>query len=98
MLTFTVQFIKRFSQLIGRRVPDQVITSSSTINDVIVALSSKLKEKPADVAKKLFKRKRAGKLPPNVQFAPVRITKGDKDEELGRKKAISAEFFSRGLV
>lgn len=57
-----------------------------------------LKERPVDVAKRLKRRKKAGKLPPNVQFAPVRITRGAKDEELGRKKAIYAELFHRGLL
>lgn len=57
-----------------------------------------LKEKPVDVSKRLKRRKKSGKLPPNVQFAPVHITRGAKDEELGRKKAIYAELFHRGLL
>lgn len=33
-----------------------------------------------------------------MQFTTVRLSRGDNDEALGRKKAIHAELYSRGLV
>lgn len=98
MLTVNSQFIKRFSQLIGRRIPDQIITSSATVNDVMMKLKAPLKEKPIDVARSLKRRKSVGKLPSNVQFTSTRISKGAKDEDLGRKKIIYAELSYRGLL
>ncbi|KAJ5683093.1 hypothetical protein N7462_006258 [Penicillium macrosclerotiorum] len=91
-------YVKRLSQLLGRRIPDTTISSSSTVGDIITALSSRLKEKPVDVSKRLRRQKAAGWLPPNVQFSRRRATKADKDEDFGRKKEIYAELHRRGLA
>ena len=95
---FNFQFAKRYSQLLARRIPDKVISSSATVGDFVSALSTKLKEKPPNVIKVLAKHKVAGALPPNLKFSSARITRGDQDEDFGRKKAIYSELLSRGLV
>ncbi|KAJ5806392.1 uncharacterized protein N7503_003994 [Penicillium pulvis] len=91
-------FAKRCSQLMGRRIPDQVISSSATVGDFVAGLSTRLKEKPVNVTKKLAKVKAAGYLPPNLKFSGKRITKADHDEDLGRKKTIYSELLNRGLL
>ncbi|KAJ5082099.1 hypothetical protein N7532_011142 [Penicillium argentinense] len=91
-------YIKRLSQLIGRRIPDKFISASNTVDELIQALSSKLKEKPVDVNRRLSKQWAAGNLPPNLGFHSSRLSRGDRDEDFGRKKAIHAEYFERGLV
>ncbi|KAJ5147595.1 uncharacterized protein N7443_000815 [Penicillium atrosanguineum] len=91
-------FIKRFSQLTGRRIPDAAITSSTTVGEIIASLSTALKEKPINVSKKLARQASVGALPPNIQFSKKRLSKGDEDESLGRKKAIYTELIRRGLI
>ncbi|KAJ5088257.1 hypothetical protein N7456_011873 [Penicillium angulare] len=90
-------FAKRFSQLIGRRIPDKIISSSNTTGEFVAGIDTRLKEKPINVTKKLAKRARAGVLPPNLQFSSKRISKADHDEAVGRKKAIISELYNRGL-
>ncbi|KAJ5915470.1 hypothetical protein N7466_011403 [Penicillium verhagenii] len=91
-------FAKRFSQLVGRRIPDKIISSSSTIGEFVSGLSTRLKEKPINVSRKLAKFNAAGYLPPNLKFTRRRLTKADTDEDLGRKKTISEEMYNKGLV
>lgn len=82
----------------GRRIPDQVISSSATVGDFVAGLSTRLKEKPVNVTKKLARVKAAGYLPPNLKFSGKRMTKADNDEDLGRKKTIYSELLGRGLL
>ncbi|KAJ5752478.1 hypothetical protein N7520_009395 [Penicillium odoratum] len=91
-------FAKRCSQLMGRRIPDKTISSSSTIGEFVTGLSTRLKEKPVPVTKKLSKYKAAGHLPPNLKFSGKRLSKADNDEDLGRKKTIYSELYKRGLI
>lgn len=100
MLTIVtnLQFVKRLTQLLGHRIPDYAINSSTTIGEIVTALSAPVKEKSPDVNKVMSKRFAAGKLPPNLMFSKNRISPGDKDEDFGRKKAIHAELYSRGLI
>lgn len=98
MLTVNPKFFKRFSQLLGRRIPDQAINEPTTIRELIVTLSSNIKEKKTNVSANLAKRREKGTLPPNIQFSSRRLRPGDKDEDLGRKKAIHTELFNRGLA
>ncbi|KAJ5166647.1 uncharacterized protein N7482_005428 [Penicillium canariense] len=90
-------FVKRFSQLIGRRIPDKAITTSHTVGDILAGISSQLKEKPIQVTKELNKQAAAGALPANVKFSKKRLTKSQNDEDHGRKKAIVSEIYRRGL-
>ncbi|KAJ5902319.1 hypothetical protein N7495_002847 [Penicillium taxi] len=87
-------FAKRYSQLMGRIIPDKIINSSTTVGDFVSALSNDLKEKPVNVANVLAKET----LPHNIKFSAKRETRADRDEDLGRKKAITAELYERGLI
>ncbi|KAJ5727139.1 hypothetical protein N7493_004959 [Penicillium malachiteum] len=91
-------FAKRLSQLMGRRIPDQVISSADSSAELVAALSTKLKEKPINVVKKLAKFEKAGYLPPNLKFSSKRLTKADHDEDVGRKKSIITELHRRHLI
>ncbi|CAI7604602.1 hypothetical protein N7533_008826 [Penicillium manginii] len=91
-------YIKRLSQLHNRRIPDKAITSSNSIGELIVALSSRLKEKPKNVTKSLHSAWDAGLLPPNLAFQATRIRQSDRDEDAGRKKVIYSEYIKRGLI
>lgn len=82
----------------GRRVPDKIITSAPTVGEFASSLSTKLKEKPPNVAKVLAKHEKRGNLPANIRFSSKRETRADHDEDLGRKKAITEELFNRGLI
>ncbi|KAJ5729322.1 uncharacterized protein N7483_003830 [Penicillium malachiteum] len=88
-------FAKRLSQLLGRRIPDQVISSANSSADLVAGLSTKLKEKPINVVKKLAK---PATCPPNLKFTSKRLTKADHDEDVGRKKSIIAELHRRNLI
>ncbi|KAF7718356.1 Uncharacterized protein PECH_001049 [Penicillium ucsense] len=91
-------FVKRLSQLLGRRIPDKAITSSWTVGEILSGMAIQLKEKPVQVKKVLKKKAAAGQLPPNLNFSPKRLSKHHVDEEFGRKKAIMSEFYRRGYV
>lgn len=90
--------MKRISQLLHRQIPDYAITSSTTVGEIVIALSTPLKDKSPNVHRAMTKRFDAGKLPPNIMFSKGRISRGDQDEDFGRKKAIHAELYKRGLV
>lgn len=64
----------------------------------MAAMSTNLKEKPPNVARKLARRKAAGVLPPNIKFSGKRINKFTNDEDYGSKKVIQTELYNRGLV
>lgn len=81
----------------GRRISDKIISSSASVDEVILGLEPWLK-KPKNVGKTLAQRRKAGRLPPNVFVSTRRVSEGDNDEALGRKKTIHAELYNRGLV
>lgn len=82
----------------GHRIPGNIINSSATINEVFLGIEAMQKQKPKAMGKKLEQHRKAGKLPRNVFVTSTRLSKGDDDESLGRKKTIHAELYSRGLV
>lgn len=90
--------MKRFTQLTSRRVSDKSITSSKTIGHILSSLNAAAKKQPTNVTDLLAKQRVQGELPPNLHFQDSRISKFDKDEDLGRKKAIYSEFYRRGIV
>ncbi|KAJ5092110.1 hypothetical protein NUU61_006980 [Penicillium alfredii] len=93
-------FMKRFGQLMGSRIPDSNITSSSTIGQSINALSSipsAGKQRTARKVREKLGKNAAVKLP-NVKIYPKRHTRADNDRDFGRQKAIVAALYNQGLM
>ncbi|KAL4865961.1 hypothetical protein BDV12DRAFT_187774 [Aspergillus spectabilis] len=84
-------FVKRFSQLAGHHLPDPVIESAASIQNIIDHVLNVTKPKPKKLAQELAANKGLTGLP-NVKVFAKRQGPRDKDEELGRRKLIEAEL------
>ncbi|APA07129.1 hypothetical protein SS1G_04157 [Sclerotinia sclerotiorum 1980 UF-70] len=87
--------VKRTMQLIGKRIPDNVISSSSTAEKLLQHLITP--PKPPTLNKALKQNEELLSLP-NVSVFRKRITPVDKERNVGRLKVIREEFKSRGLM
>ncbi|KAI1329460.1 ribosomal subunit 39S-domain-containing protein [Xylariaceae sp. FL0255] len=86
---------KRIFQLTGQRIPDHQLPSISSVRHILQLL--KKPPKPATLTEEIQKRQKTLTSLPNVHVASKRITKGDKEEALGRLKVMQAELAKRGL-
>ncbi|KAJ9656540.1 hypothetical protein H2198_004889 [Neophaeococcomyces mojaviensis] len=98
-MTFTI--LKRFSFLIGRRIPDPLLTTltqkpTNTYRHLVTALNEHLAPKPANVIEKLAMNQTLANQS-NVLVFPRRETPVDKEKEVGRWKIIEEELKKRGL-
>ncbi|KAL5337073.1 ribosomal subunit 39S-domain-containing protein [Aspergillus crustosus] len=89
-------FVKRFSQLTGHHLPDPIIASARSIQNLMDHVLDITKPKPKKLAQELASDKSLKSLP-NVKIFAKRQGPRDKDEELGRRKLIAAELRERGL-
>ncbi|KAF7856837.1 hypothetical protein EAF04_009599 [Stromatinia cepivora] len=87
--------VKRTMQLTGKRIPDNVINSSSTVEKLLQHLITP--PKPPTLDKALKQNEDLLSLP-NVSIFKKRITPVDKERNIGRLKVIRKEFTSRGLM
>ncbi|KAK7991571.1 ribosomal subunit 39s family [Apiospora saccharicola] len=87
--------IKRVMQLTGQVVPDQKLADIATARGLLATIAKPPKAKTFSQEIETKKQDLVGL--PNVAFSPKRVTKGHKDQALGRFKLIEAEFRKRDL-
>ncbi|KAK7942597.1 uncharacterized protein PG986_011710 [Apiospora aurea] len=87
--------IKRVMQLTGQVVPDQKLADIATARGLLATLSKP--PKPKTFSQEIETKKQDLVALPNVAFSPKRVTRGHKDQALGRYKLIEAEFRKRDL-
>ncbi|KAK8068935.1 hypothetical protein PG994_005551 [Apiospora phragmitis] len=87
--------LKRVMQLTGQVVPDQKLADIATARGLIATLQKP--PKPKTLSKEIQTKKPELVTLPNVAFSPKRVTRGHKDQALGRFKLIEAEFRKRDL-
>ncbi|KAK8044492.1 Ribosomal protein L50- mitochondria [Apiospora rasikravindrae] len=87
--------IKRVMQLTGQVIPDQKLADIATARGLLATLQKP--PKPKTLSQEIVAKKQDLVTLPNVAFSPKRVTRGDKDQALGRYKLIEAEFRKRDL-
>lgn len=85
---------KRLFQLTGHRVPDHNLPNVKDVQSLL-----RMVQKPPKPKTLNEEIKRRQELPsmPNVQISAKRVTRGQKDQALGRFKLIARELEKRGL-
>ncbi|KAI1170788.1 ribosomal subunit 39S-domain-containing protein [Nemania sp. FL0916] len=86
---------KRVFQLTGQLVPDHKLPSLSTVHSLLSVVTKP--PKPPTLSDEIQINHQELTELPNVTFAPKRVTRGHKEEALGRLKLMQAEFRKRGL-
>ncbi|KAK8878895.1 ribosomal subunit 39S-domain-containing protein [Apiospora arundinis] len=87
--------IKRVMQLTGHAVPDHKLADIATARGLLATLQKP--PKPKTLSQEIETKKQDLVGLPNVAFSPKRVTRGHKDQALGRFKLIEAEFKKRDL-
>lgn len=82
-------------QLTGQVIPDQKLADIATARSLLATLQKP--PKPKTFSQEIETKKQDLVALPNVAFSPKRVTRGHKDQALGRFKLIEAEFRKRDL-
>ncbi|KAJ5200238.1 Thiolase C-terminal [Penicillium cf. griseofulvum] len=93
-------FFARLSKLTSQRIPDSIISSSTTIGEALDAQEALRKKNtkltPVLLHEIMDKNGAAGLS--NVKILDVRQTRQHNDEDFGRKKAIISALYKSGLI
>lgn len=94
--TNPIKYIKRFSQITGHYVPDSIINTAKTVQDIVEPIEKSVC-RPKKLAEELSVLTAKQGIP-NIQVNSKPYTKDDQDREVGRAKIIEEVLRERGLT